>query len=462
MKRFSYNVILILFLAVSSAWASAGQVTGVRLWDSPDGTRLVLDVNSSTDYSVFTLNNPQRVVIDLRNTSLKAPLPAVAQSRSVVKEVRAAARNGGKDLRVVLGVESLDGVKNFALIPQGQYGHRIVVDMGGKQAEEKPDAADPIAAVVASAAAKEKPKSGSFNVDAAPAPVAPPKSSGKTRDIVVAIDAGHGGEDPGAMGKYGTREKDVVLAIAKRLHDHLEGEPGIRPVLIRTGDYYLSLRQRIRNARKHNADLFISIHADAFNNRDVKGSSVYILSQRGASNETARWLAEKENSADLIGGVSLDDKDNMLAQVLLDLSMNGTIDVSEKIAEHVLKEMTKVGDVHKSNVQSAGFVVLKSPDIPSMLIETAFISNPSEERRLKDGQYQDRLAKSIVRGVKRYFENHPPPGSVFAQRGMRAQVSLPEDVTPGSVQISIESAPQNASIDEDHRRAEDRTRDPVL
>lgn len=437
MKQFVARLFFIIFFAVSgAAWATSSELTGVRLWDSPEGTRIVLDTSSAADYAVFTLNNPERVVIDLRNTRMKAQIPTSDKQRSMVKAVRTGLRNKGRDLRVVLDVHSLDGVNSFALAPQGQYGHRIVVDMGGSRAAESVPT---------------------------PVPVKPLASG--TRDIVVAIDAGHGGEDPGALGKHGTREKDVVLAIAKRLKRQLQKEKGIRPVLIRTGDYYLSLRKRIQVARRHNADLFISIHADAFKNRNVKGSSVYILSPKGASDETARWLAEKENSADLIGGVSLDNKDDMLAQVLLDLSVNGTIDVSAQIADHVLKEMRKVGDVHKHSVQSAGFVVLKSPDIPSMLIETAFISNPREERRLKDTRYQDRLAVSIVRGVKRYFENHPPPGTIFAQRGMRAHLIRPGDTLSSIAkryQVSLDQLKRFNNLRQDVLRVGDNLRIPVL
>jgi N-acetylmuramoyl-L-alanine amidase len=234
------------------------------------------------------------------------------------------------------------------------------------------------------------------------------------RDVVVAVDAGHGGQDPGATGRGGTREKDVVLAIARALAARINGEPGMRAVLTRNRDEFLVLRERIRRARVAKADMFISVHADSIANRDVSGASVYVLSERGASNETARWLAERENAADLMGGVSLDDKDNTLASVLLDLSQSANISASMTAAQRVLAQLDGVGQVRKSEVQQAGFVVLKSPDIPSMLVETAYISNPSEELRLRNPRQQAGVADAIFSGVRSYFERNPPAGTRFA------------------------------------------------
>jgi N-acetylmuramoyl-L-alanine amidase len=236
------------------------------------------------------------------------------------------------------------------------------------------------------------------------------------RDLVIAIDAGHGGDDTGAIGRSGTYEKDVVLSIARRLYAQVEKTPGMHPVLIRQGDYYIGLRQRIDKAREQKADLFISIHADSFRDQRVQGSSVFVLSNRGASSEMARWLAEKENASDLAGGVSLDDKDQVLAEVLLDLSQNATIEASINVAGNMLGELQRLGKTHKSTVQQAGFVVLKSPDIPSVLVETAFISNPIEERKLRDARHQEALAVAMLRGIKQYFANHPPPGTRLAAR----------------------------------------------
>lgn len=236
------------------------------------------------------------------------------------------------------------------------------------------------------------------------------------RDVVIAIDAGHGGEDPGARGHRGTREKTVVLAIARRFKALVEKEPGMRPVMIRDGDYYISLRGRIKKARQKRADIFISIHADAFHNKKARGSSVYTLSPRGATSEAARWLAESENKADLIGGVSLDDKDDLLASVLLDLSQTASLEASLDVADHILGGLKRVGKVHKRRVQSASFMVLKSPDIPSVLVETAFISNPEEERKLRSKSYQQKLAQALMQGVRKYFHRFPPPGTHLARR----------------------------------------------
>jgi N-acetylmuramoyl-L-alanine amidase len=244
---------------------------------------------------------------------------------------------------------------------------------------------------------------------------------GRARDVVVAVDAGHGGEDPGATGsRFRTKEKMVTLEIARRLKRLIDAEPGMRAVLTRTGDYYIGLRKRMALARKHRADLFVSIHADAFRDKRVRGASVYVLSQRGASSEAARWLAEKENASDLVGGVSLDDKDDVLASVLLDLSQSATQHASLSAAAKVYGELGRVGKTHGRRVQQAGFMVLKSPDIPSMLVETGFISNPGEETNLRDPKYQERMARAIMKGVQRFFEASPPPQTLLAQRQKKA------------------------------------------
>jgi N-acetylmuramoyl-L-alanine amidase len=246
-------------------------------------------------------------------------------------------------------------------------------------------------------------------------PVKPEHAPAAARDLIIAIDAGHGGDDPGAIGKNGTREKDVVLAIARELSSRINAEPGMRAVLTRNGDYFIPLRERMQRARAQQADLFVSIHADSVLNRAIDGSSVYILSQRGASDEAARWLAERENASDLIGGVSLDDKDDVLASVLLDLSQSAALSASETAAESVLRELTRVGEVRKPQVQQARFMVLKSPDIPSMLVETAYISNPGEEQRLREHAHQAKLAEAIRAGLHDYFYANPPPGTHIAQ-----------------------------------------------
>ena len=274
--------------------------------------------------------------------------------------------------------------QSFQLEPNQYYGHRLVIDLHGGKAGATP----------------AKPAGG----------------LARPRDVIIAIDAGHGGEDPGAIGPGGTYEKDVVLQISKTLARAINRERGMRAVLIREGDYYMSLRKRILSARRHKADLFLSIHADAFPNRKVQGASVYTLSRRGASSEAARWLAERENAADLVGGVSLDDKDDVLASVLLDLSQTASLEASIDVADRVLKGLQRVGKVHKKSVQSAGFAVLKSPDIPSILIETAFISNPSEEKKLLSHKHRGKLAGAIVAGLRGYFRDFAPPGALLAAR----------------------------------------------
>jgi len=387
---------LLLVLVSSLVEAGPLQVQGVRLWAAPDNTRVVLDVSGPVEHRLFTLDGPHRLVVDLKNASIDSSLARTATRGGVVKQLRSGPRNK-TDLRLVLDLEGPVKPKSFILKPNQQYGHRLVIDLFGSVAK------------------------------AAPAPSAPRKVESQSqpsqlRDLVIAIDAGHGGEDPGARGSKGTREKDVVLDISRRLATLIEKEPGMRPVLIRDGDYYIGLRKRIEKARDQRADLFISIHADAFSDSRARGSSVYVLSQRGASSEMARWLAARENAADLVGGVSLDDKDDLLAEVLLDLAQTATLEASVEVADNVLQEMKRLGKVHKKQVQHAGFVVLKSPDIPSLLVETAFISNPSEEQRLRSGRHQQQVAQAILSGVRGYFASNPPPGTLVAKSGARQHV----------------------------------------
>jgi N-acetylmuramoyl-L-alanine amidase len=372
------------------------QVQGVRLWAAPDNTRVVLDVSGPAEHRVFTLKGPDRLVVDLKNAALDTDLAGVKTRGGVVQRLRSGPRNK-TDLRLVLDLDGPVKPKSFMLKPNQQYGHRLVIDLFDSGAK---------AAVAPSV----------------PRKVQTPSQPSPLRDLVIAIDAGHGGEDPGARGRKGTREKDVVLAIARRLAALIEKEPGMRPVLIRDGDYYIGLRKRIEKARNQRADLFISIHADAFRDSRAHGSSVYVLSQRGASSEMARWLAARENAADLVGGVSLDDKDDLLAEVLLDLAQTATLEASAEVADNVLQQMKRLGKVHKKQVQHAGFVVLKSPDIPSLLVETAFISNPSEEQRLRSSRHQQQVAQAILDGVRSYFASNPPAGTLLAKSSTRQHV----------------------------------------
>lgn len=389
-------VFLLLTLVVAPAHAVV-DINEVRAWAAPEQTRIVFDMARKVRFKSFTLQGPDRIVLDLKAARLSARIPQLkAEDGFIVKSIRTGKRKGGT-LRVVMDMSTqAKSWRVYDLPPNREYGHRIVVELNHDVQPEAVSAPVP-------------------DTPSLPATISAQPTAGQPRDIVIAIDAGHGGEDPGARGRHGTREKHVVLKIARKLQAMLEKEPGFKPVLIRKGDYYVSLRERIELARKHKADLFVSIHADAFRNPRVKGSSVFILSPRGGSDEAARWLAERENSADLVGGVKLNDKDDVLASVLLDLSLTGTIDASGDAAKLVLNEISRVGPVHNSRVQSARFVVLKSPDIPSMLVETAFISNPREERRLKSPAYQRKLAAAMTRGIKRYFRDQAPPDTWLAQ-----------------------------------------------
>jgi N-acetylmuramoyl-L-alanine amidase len=397
---------LVMLCAAAEAQAAAPtRVQGVRLWSGPEGTRLVLDLSAPVTYDVFTLNDPYRVVIDLANARIadSTRLPA---AQGPVMRVRSGKRPG-QSLRLVLDLAALREPRAFAVGPDGSAGHRLVVELPGAAAATA--APPPPPAILA---ATGEPVSAVKSVSAGE----------QGRDLVIAVDAGHGGKDPGAIGRSGTHEKQVTLAIARRLAAAIDREDGMRAMLVRDDDRFISLRGRILKARDHKADMFVSIHADSVRDRGIGGSSVYVLSLRGASDEAARWLAERENAADLIGGVSLDDKNDVLASVLLDVTQKESVSNSVEAAESILNALQGVSAVHRSRVQHAGFVVLKSPDIPSILVETAFISNSADERRLKDPVHQLKIAEAIHAGVRSYFHARPPPGTrvamlVAAQRG---------------------------------------------
>ena len=397
-----------LALGLVSAAAGAGvTVRGLRFEPGTDGTRIVLDLSGPATESVFTLDHPARVVVDLSGTSLNVRQVHVPAGQGLVQKIRVGPRDGGT-LRVVFEVGADVKARTSRLGPPGVEGHRLVVELSGPAAA---------AAVLASPAMVSAPP---------PAPRAE-RAARPVRDLVIAVDAGHGGVDPGATGRDGTREKDVTLAIARVLAARINAEPGMRAVLTRDADHFVELRERIRRARAAQADLFVSVHADAVVDRSVTGSSVYVLSARGATSEAAKWLADRENAADLVGGVSLDNKDQVLASVLLDLSQSAAMSASMVAAEKVLDELNEVGEVRRARVQQAGFVVLKSPDIPSMLIESAYITNPGEERRLRDPRHQAQLAEAILTGVRKYFRQSPPPGTRIA-----ALVSARADAAEGS------------------------------
>ncbi|NNL04048.1 MAG: AMIN domain-containing protein [Xanthomonadales bacterium] len=376
------RVVTAWILLVFSVPILGAEVDGFRVWTDPEKTRAVLDLDARADHKLFTLDGPPRIVIDLKRSSLDSPLALASEHAGIIRGVRHGTPSADT-LRVVLDLRDEANLKSFMLDPVGQYGYRLVVDLFPKDRVSRP--------VKQMADLRE--------ID---------------RDIVVAIDAGHGGEDPGAIGKSRTREKDVVLAIARELKKSIDARPGMRGVLIRTGDYFIPLRDRFEKARQHRADLFISVHADAFTKRHVAGSSVFVLSRKGASSEFARRLAASENSADLVGGVSLRGKDDMLASVLLDLSQSATMEASSAVADSVFSSLSHMGKTHKRHVEHANFAVLKSPDVPSILVETAFISNPSEEKRLRDKAWQRSMARTIADGVQDYFYLSSPPGTWIA------------------------------------------------
>ena len=381
--------IFALSLLGSAAWAQAVQVTNVRTWPAPDHTRVVFDLDGPVEHTVFVLKNPERVVVDLNHARLASKIRRPSRSDLLLGRIRSAPRDGGA-LRVVLDMKDHVRPRSFLLKPNKQYGHRLVVDLYPK---EKLDGTTVRVVKRANPADADTP-----------------------REIVIAIDAGHGGDDPGAIAAGGVREKDVVLQIALQLERQLKRDPGFRPVLVRKDDYYVSLRRRTELARGSRADLFVSLHADSFHDPRVHGSSIYVISRRGASSEAARWLAAQENAADLVGGVSLDDKDELLASVLLDLSQNAALSASIEAGSRVLTELGRLAKTHKPRVERAGFMVLKSPDIPSILVETGFLTNPEDERRLTDPAQQRLLAKAVVAGIRAYFETNPPPGTLLAAR----------------------------------------------
>ncbi|HHJ1296116.1 N-acetylmuramoyl-L-alanine amidase [Pseudomonas sp. 17391] len=404
-------IVGLLLTTVTVEALAVTQVKSVRLWRAPDNTRLVFDLSGPVQHSVFTLSAPDRLVIDINGATLAAPLN-VATSNTPISSVRSAQRTP-TDLRVVVDLKKSVTPKSFTLAPNAQYGNRLVVDLYDQEADAVAASAPtpPPVPVQTPATTPAVPVS-----PAQPAIKLPPVPSGK-RDIVVAIDAGHGGEDPGASGSRGQHEKDIVLQIAKELQRQINSEKGFRAELTRTGDYFIPLRKRTEIARKKGADLFVSIHADAAPSRAAFGASVFALSDRGATSETARWLADTENRSDLIGGagnVSLDDKDRMLAGVLLDLSMTATLSSSLNVGQKVLGNMGRVTSLHKQRVEQAGFMVLKSPDIPSILVETGFISNANEAAKLATRSHQQALARSIHTGVRQFFQQNPPPGTYIA------------------------------------------------
>lgn len=468
--------LLFLCLVTVTSVAAPIQVTEMHLLrkDQTAGVRLIFNLSAPVLHHVFTLNAPNRLVIDFKNTTLATKLATIPENDALLKNIRSGLWQAA-DLRIVLDLKVAVTTKSFLLKPTSGNSHRLVVDVDAPSLKttvtppaavispttpERPNSADnaPVNSVATTVpstlpAPTEKgdfgPPAPSVKVatevsDAPPVatvpvsvptvasapiptekvplppemtpPLPPDKGKGE-RELIIAIDAGHGGIDPGASSANGTKEKDVVLAIARDLAALVAEEPGMSPVLIRNGDYFLKLRQRFELARKYKADLFISLHADAYpGDTSAQGASVYMLSPQGASSEAANWLATKENAVDLLGGISLSDKDDLLASILLDLSQTGTLEASAHLGEEVLKAITQVGKVRYRRVQQASFIVLRAPDIPSILIEMAFISNPSEEKQLTDADARQRLAKAIFTGIKAYLSQYPPVDNLLARR----------------------------------------------
>jgi N-acetylmuramoyl-L-alanine amidase len=436
----------LLALLLPLAAAAQVAVTAVRVWPSPEYTRLTFESAQPLRYALPRDPDPSRLILELQNAQLAdvlETLPArVPADDPIIAGAQVQQIRPGT-VRIVLQLRADARPQVFPLQPVAQYAHRLVLDV---YAAAPPD---PLLALLeqiengdaakGASPAKESKPAATFPGDAAAplarsgtasAKAAPPAAEDKPRAdaarnqanagkggrkaavpvVTIAIDAGHGGEDPGAHGRGGTREKDVTLRIARKLKALVDAQPGMRGVLTRDGDYFVALHDRVNRARRVRAELFVSIHADAFIRPTARGSSVFALSQRGATSAAARWLAKKENEADLIGGVNLDVPDPYLRQTLLDLSQDGNIRHSIKLGQAVLQELSDVNDLHKPHVEQAGFAVLKAPDIPSILVETAFISNPEEEKKLRSAAYQERMARAILSGIRQYFTDHPPAG----------------------------------------------------
>jgi len=390
-KKFTVWLMLLASVAGASSPLVAAEIREIRIAASDTGTRVVLELSAPAKYKAFQLDDPGRIVLDLMKSSLGTPLPA---AEAPFTEIRSGdLPNDG--LRLVFEIKGPVTITTSTLPATGDSAARLILDINAPGAAKTVEVTPP--------------------PPAAPVAIRPAHAPSETgRDIIIAVDAGHGGVDPGASGKRGTREKDVVLAVAKALTARINQEPGMKAVLTRDGDYFITLPERTQRARRAKADLFVSIHADSIANPDVSGSSVYVLSERGATSEAARWLADRENAADLKGGVKLDDKDPVLRGVLVDLSQTASISASLVAADHVLQSLDRIGEVRKPRVQQAGFVVLKSPDIPSMLIETAFISNREDERKLAQPAHRAKLANAIFAGIEQYFLGNAPDGTRLA------------------------------------------------
>ncbi len=410
-----------MLLVVSQAALAQNTINSVRVWPSPDSTRVVFDLNDKPDFSYFMLKNPARLVIDLKNTDKLDSLPAIPKKHQIVSKLRYSKPKDSKSVRFVFELARASKPVVFALLPTDPYKHRLVVDL-----VDKTPKAEPVASTNTSVKKREL---------------------NQERDIVIAIDAGHGGEDPGSIGPSGTYEKDITLQIAKRLERMIDAEKGMISRMVRRSDYFVNLNTRTSIARKKKADFFVSIHADAFTSPQPNGASVWVLSLRRANSEIGKWIEDKEKHSELLGGAAGVLKDTAsekyLAQALLDMSMDHSMKTGFSVAEEVVSELKKVAKMHKKQPQAASLAVLKSPDIPSILVETGFISNPREERMLKTAQHQERLAKAIFISIKNYYMKNPPDDSLFAK--LKSQFPTKHKVRPGE-SLSILASRYNTSV----------------
>ena len=471
--------LIFFILVLLNAGACAAEVSAVRAHRTATSTRLVFDVSAPLQYVVRSMTQPQRLVVDFNNAKARRLL-STNLTGTGIKHIRQFMQSD-IGLRVVIELAAASRVESRLLAPSKGAGYQLelILDKDGALGSRSVRAGHPLPMRPASAPVASRAMTPARVGTNQPKPIsvaqpgvakvvtaatAPTLRAQVPRELVVAIDAGHGGQDVGAVGPSGAYEKDIVLAVARELAGLIERQPGMRAAMTRDGDFFLPLRTRMDRARAKRADLFISIHADAVNNRRVQGSSVYVLSQRGASSEAAKWLAANENAADLVGGVSLDDKDRMLKSVLLDLSQTASLDASTELASAVLGGLRSVGRVHQRRVQHAGFMVLKSPDIPSILVETAFISNPTEEKRLRSAAYRQKLARSIFNGILRFnagrVRSAPRPVErVIADAGTsdrrRHRVSPGETLSgiASRYEVSINTLKQANDIDSEMVRA---------
>lgn len=424
--RYAGASLILSVSPIAGAAAKLPSVLAVRIWPAADYTRVTLEHDGPLKFTHFTVENPDRLVVDIEGVEFNSVLDSLARKVATddpnIKLLRAGRFKPGV-VRLVMELKGKVNPQVFTLEPAGEYGRRLVLDVYPVNPpdpmmallEGRKDAVEPLKGEPDFQIAEKRPDEVTARTPEKQIAEAPEvhtsKKSGKPivdRLVTITLDPGHGGEDPGAIGKAGTYEKNVTLEVARRLKARIDAEPNMRAVLTRDSDFFVPLQMRVQKARRVQSDLFLSIHADAWIKPDARGSSVFVLSEKGASSTQARLLAQKENQADLIGGVNIGSKDLFLARTLLDLSQTGTINDSLKLGKYLLGELGSINTLHKAHVEQAGFAVLKAPDIPSALIETAFISNPEEEARLNDDAYQEKLAGAIVRGIRQYFIKHPP------------------------------------------------------